>query len=332
MLGRGLESLIPSNNNGGNAYPIKPSAPVPHTGNAPFPMRPLIPHNQNEMVREPSKPIAQRKEEKTHESAESVFQIEIEKIQPNPYQPRKEFNVQELKELSDSIHEFGIIQPLTVAKVIKETDRGTEVSYQLIAGERRLRAAKLAGLPRVPAIIRKIDAARTKLEMALIENIQRSNLNPIESAKAYAQLQGEFGLTQREIAIRVGKSREAVANAMRLLNLPSEIQNALLAGYLSESQGRTLLGIADPEEQKRIFLSLLGKKTTIREMQEKIKKPKTHIRVNPEYSFWQKKLEERLSAPIAIKSQGKGGEIAIRFYSEEELAGIMERLVGRGEF
>ncbi|TSC52462.1 MAG: chromosome partitioning protein, ParB family [Parcubacteria group bacterium LiPW_41] len=325
MLGRGLESLIPNNKSGNH----QPGVPPLHSNNSvpPFVQRT---HHAGYVPPLPkvNYPPHKEKKERSDDLSSSVFQIEVEKIQPNPYQPRKEFNTDELNDLAQSIREFGVLQPLIVAKVIKEKDSGAEVEYQLIAGERRLRAAKLVGLPRVPAIVKQIDAGKMKLEIALIENIQRSNLNPIESARAYAQLQQEFGVTQKEIAIRVGKSREVVANTMRLLNLPSEIQDALQTGRLTESHGRTLLGISNPAEQRRTFLALLEKKTTIREMNEKMGKKQIAQPKNPEHSFWEKRLEEKISAPTTIRSQGKGGEIAIKFYSREELEGILERLTG----
>ncbi|MFA5870865.1 MAG: ParB/RepB/Spo0J family partition protein [Candidatus Paceibacterota bacterium] len=323
MLGRGLESLIPNNGSGG-----QPIVPPLHANNSVSPSVKRSSHNEYIPPSPKVNPALYRekKEHSTNDLSSSIFQIEVEKIQPNSYQPRREFNTEELNELAQSIREFGVLQPLIVAKVIKEKDSGAEVEYQLIAGERRLRAAKLVGLPRVPAIVKQIDAGKVRLEIALIENIQRSNLNPMESARAYARLQEEFGATQREIAIRVGKSREAVANTMRLLNLPSEIQDALQTGRLTESHGRTLLGIANPIEQQRAFLALLEKKTTIREMNEKIGKKKILQPKNPEHSFWEKRLEEKFSAPTTIRAQGKGGEIAIKFYSREELEGILERL------
>jgi len=279
MLGRGLESLIPNNKSGNH----QPGVPPLHSNNSIPPFVQRTPHaGYVPPLPKVNYPPHKEKKERSDDLSSSVFQIEVEKIQPNPYQPRKEFNTDELNDLAQSIREFGVLQPLIVAKVIKEKDSGAEVEYQLIAGERRLRAAKLVGLPRVPAIVKQIDAGKMKLEIALIENIQRSNLNPIESARAYAQLQQEFGVTQKEIAIRVGKSREVVANTMRLLNLPSEIQDALQTGRLTESHGRTLLGISNPAEQRRTFLALLEKKTTIREMNEKMGKKQIAQPKNPD--------------------------------------------------
>ncbi|MEK7626950.1 MAG: ParB/RepB/Spo0J family partition protein [Patescibacteria group bacterium] len=256
-----------------------------------------------------------------------IFQIEVDKIKPNPFQPRHEFNDEELGNLAQSIREFGIIQPLIVSKVSKETETGTDVEYQLIAGERRLRAAKLAGLERVPAIVKKVDANRIKLEMALIENLQRHNLNPVESAKAYSRLQDEFGLTQKEIGVRVGKSRETVANAMRLLNLPSYIQEALIQNKLNESQARTLLGIESVDEQKRIFENILSRGLTVRAAKSEAHKPEI---VDPEAAYWQKRLEEGLGVPVKVMKRGGKGRVAINFYSDEEWHGVIEKLLGPG--
>jgi len=263
---------------------------------------------------------------------ESIFHIEVERIKPNPYQPRHEFNSQALEELAQSIREFGVIQPLVVTKLERESEFGTEVEYQLIAGERRLMASKLAGLERVPAVVRKVGDARAKLEMALIENIQRSNLNPIESARAYARLQDEFGLTQREVAARVGKSREAVANTLRLLNLPLPIQQALSEGKINESQARALLSIENRDAQWQAFQKSVAEKTTVRELRaENQQKAHTATPTDPQDAYWEKRLEETVGAPVKVLSQGQQGKIVIQFYSPEEKRGIFERLAGEGD-
>lgn len=254
---------------------------------------------------------------------EAVFLIEVEKIKPNPYQPRRDFNEGELKELAHSIREFGIIQPLLVSKIDKETEFGADVEYQLIAGERRLRAAKLVGLERVPVIIKRTDEKKTHLELALIENLQRANLNPLEAARAYARLQDEFNLTQREIAGRVGKSREAVANALRLLSLPSYIQEALNKNEIGESQARILLSIEDFNEQKRVFHQILEEKITVRRLREKV----SHA-PDPERNFLERQLEEKLGAPVQISKRGNKGKLVIKFFSEEEMRGVLSRLLG----
>ncbi|MBI5732400.1 ParB/RepB/Spo0J family partition protein [Candidatus Jorgensenbacteria bacterium] len=265
-------------------------------------------------------PIHQPKKDFT--PSESIFHIEVDKIKPNPYQPRHEFNPEGIEELAQSIREFGILQPLVVSKSVKETEVGTYVEYQLIAGERRLLAAKRVGLERVPAIVKTVDLERAKLEMALIENIQRSNLNVLEAAKAYSRLQDEFGLTQREIATRVGKSREVVANAMRLLNLPGDIQVALSQGKISESQARALLSM-DNIKQTELFKELLDKKSTVRELRQK-----ALVSHDPQVRYWENKFEEKLGAPVKVVKHGDRGKVVVHFYSNEEWQNIIDNLLG----
>jgi ParB family chromosome partitioning protein len=190
-------------------------------------------------------------------------------------------------------------------------------------------ASRLAGLERIPAIVKKIDTSRAKLEIALIENIQRTNLNALESAKAYARLQDEFDLTQREIAIKIGKSRESIANTMRLLQLPSNIQEALSKGKINESQARTLLSIQDPHKQQITFEKIMGQKTTVRELREKATE---HIQTNPEHGFWEKRIEEKLGAPVKIDEHLGRGKISIHFYSKEEKDSILGKLAPEDEF
>ena len=264
---------------------------------------------------------------------QTIFQIETDKVKPNPHQPRREFNDEALGELAASIREFGILQPLVVTKVEVETPTGQDVEYTLIAGERRLKAAKLAGLPTVPAIIRNIGLERERLEMAIIENLQRENLNPIERGRAFARLQDEFNLTQREIAVRLGKSRAAVANTMRLLDLPSYIQNALSGNQISESHGRLLLAIEDDKTRERMFRDLVDMKLTTRELKDRVGKIKNSegsgifsIDLSPEIKMFQEELATQLGAPVKIDHKGDGGKITITFYSDEELQGIIDRL------
>jgi len=329
-IGRGLSSLIPKKDDQQKNYP--PSNKPADVFRAEALGGEASSVSDSNRIREPrAQGDADRWSRHTPGSArkisdgESIFQIEVDKIKPNPYQPRHEFNDDGLEGLAQSIREFGIIQPLVISKVIKETEMGTDVEYQLIAGERRLRAAKLAGLERVPAIVKKVDGNRTKLEMALIENLQRHNLNPIEAAKAYSRLQDEFGLTQKEIAVRVGKSREVIANTMRLLNLPSYIQEALIQNKLNESQARTFLGIESMEEQRRVFESILSKGLSVRAMKSEVQKTEP---ADPELAYWQKRLEEGLGMPIKIQKHGGKGRVAIEFYSDEEWHGVLEKLLG----
>lgn len=337
MQGKGLESLIPKKVNVAPPQPVAPVSPsfdVPrgehrphkHGWETPPPLfYHTITHDDRPRVIDHGAP-------KPFPKSESIFHIEIEKIRPNPYQPRHEFNPEALEELAQSIREFGIIQPLVVTKIERESTYGTEVEYQLIAGERRLMAAKKAGLERVPVIVRQVGDARAKLEMALIENIQRSNLNPMESAHAYARLQDEFGLAQREIAVRVGKSRETVANTMRLLNLPLQIQEAISTGKMSESQARTLLSLENHGEQMSTFGRILENKISVRTLREEVaKKPQNPTVVDPQESYWEKRLEEGIGAPVKVVSNGARGKIVIQFYSLEEKRSIFEKLVGEVE-
>ncbi|MDP2703866.1 MAG: ParB/RepB/Spo0J family partition protein [bacterium] len=321
MLGKGLASLIPS-----RGVEIKKDEEQKQDESI---NTPLIEEKQVHSV----PPVEQKDKRYILSDAElrqgeAVFHIELDKIHPNPYQPRREFDEDALKELAHSIQEYGIIQPLVVSRLRKEKDSGTDVEYQIIAGERRWRAAKMAGLPRVPVVVRKEETSKGNLELALVENLQRSNLNPVETARAYSRLQDEFGLTQREVAQRVGKSREAVANTLRLLNLPSEIQDAISSGKIGESQARILLGISDLDAQRRAFQGLLEGRMSVRTLKEKVKDSKNSDGSNPEKSFFEKQLEEKIGAPVHISKLGDGGKVVIRFFSDEEMQGVLKRLLG----
>lgn len=271
-------------------------------------------------------------------SPDPIFHIEADKIKPNPLQPRRDFNEETLKELASSIREFGILHPLVVSKIEIQTESGTAVEYQLIAGERRLMAAKMIGLERVPAIIKSIPTDRERLELAIIENIQREDLNPIEAARAYAKLQDQFGLAQREIATRVGKSREVIANAIRLLNLPSHIQEAISQNQVNESQARLLLMVSDLKEQQNLFEELLHNNLSVRELRqriafktEKIKEPKHYQQINPEISHLEEQLQEALGAPVKVQKEGEKGKLTISFYSQEELETIIQKLIKQSQ-
>jgi len=269
------------------------------------------------------------RERKFSSPQDAIFHIEVEKIKPNPHQPRRDFNEESLKELAASIREFGILQPLVISKIEKETDFGANVEYQLIAGERRLMAAKMLGWERVPTIIKKIGQKSNQLEIAITENLQRTDLNPIETGRAYAKLQDEFGLTQREIATRLGKSRETIANTLRLLNLPSEIQEALAKNQINESQARLLLVIEEPTQQQNLFQEILNNNLSVRELRQKISGKRQGTRdkeqgvtVDPEIVNLQEKLAELLGADVKINPP----KIIITFYSPEEIQGIIEKL------
>lgn len=272
---------------------------------------------------------------------EPIFHIEVDKIKPNPYQPRKNFEPEALNELASSIGEYGILHPLVVTKIEKVSPHGTEVEYQLISGERRLMASKLAGLERVPVIVKAAMSDRERLELAIIENIQRENLNPLETGRAYVKLQEQFGLTQREIAVRVGKSRESVANTMRLLNLPSFAQEALSKGQINESQARLLLMVDDMKEQQAIFNDLVMNSLSVRELRNRIRTKKEKVidniafdpsasmrpKTDPEITSLEEQLMEVLGTKVKVQSEGEGGKLMINFYSKEELQGLIDKLV-----
>lgn len=326
-LGRGLESLIPMPEDGeGNAWQRAQDAageqPVEFLSDA------------DGVVRQEAKEITSD-EGKGLEG--TVFQIEIENIDRNPHQPRRDFDEESLRELAASIREFGVLQPLIVSKIERETERGWSVRYELIAGERRLLAAKMAGLHTVPVIIREPSIEREKLELAIIENIQRADLNPIEFARAVSRLQDEFGLTQREIALRLGKSREAVANAVRLLSLPSEIQRAIEDGRVSPSHARLLLSVEDPAARGSLFKEILQESPTVREFASRIRRVRSggprqeaqSSRLDPEMDRVREELEAFLGTKVAVDHKGSSGRITIAYYSPEELDAIIEKLLGR---
>ncbi|MDP3880877.1 MAG: ParB/RepB/Spo0J family partition protein [bacterium] len=266
--------------------------------------------------------------------SDPVFLIETDKISPNPYQPRKDFDDSKLAELASSIRELGMLSPILVTKVESDTEYGTEIKYELIAGERRYRAAQLLRMPRVPAIIKNVKLDQHRLEIAIVENVQRANLNPIESAKAYNRLQDEFKLTQREIASRVGKSRESVANTMRLLNLPTQMQEAVAHRKLSESQARILLSLEDIGAQEAIFAEILNKNLSVREVKQRVDKYKHRVRLPQKQSVFadpaalalKKALEEFLGAQVKLDGDGGGGRLTIEYHSAEELRELVEKL------
>lgn len=337
MLGKGLESLIPPNQGkGGGEGQSVPSQNDKVKASSNFGLNDQ--HNKGqELLDLNTEGVGEMvpEEKASRRGMEAVFQIEVDKIKPNPHQPRRDFDESALKDLAASIREVGILQPLVVTKVEREVSGGTEVDYVLIAGERRLMAAKLLGLERVPAIVKRVDFERERLTMAIIENLQREGLNPIETARAFARLQDEFALTQREIATRLGKSREAIANSVRLLDLPVYIQDALISGGISETHGRLLLAVQDQAAQRKLFDDILTNHLTTREVKERVSLPKNskealeRLRVSalpPELVEFQEKLAAQLGTPVKIDRKGLGGKITISFYSDEELKGLLDRL------
>lgn len=260
---------------------------------------------------------------------ESVFWLELERIKPNQFQPRREFDETALKELSDSIKEYGVLQPIVVMRT-KSDFTGGIVEYELLAGERRLRAAKIAGLAQIPAIIRNEPSGKLKLEMALVENLQREDLNPIEKATAFKRLIDEFGLLQREVAIKIGKSRESVANTMRLLSLPKEMQDAVVSGKVSEGHTRPLLMLVDhKEEQKALYEDIITKNISVREaelLSRNIATERARAFLDPAMKNLQTLAENVLGTRVRIEKKGVKGKISIDFFSEEELKSILNKI------
>ncbi|MBU4141413.1 ParB/RepB/Spo0J family partition protein [Patescibacteria group bacterium] len=288
VLGRGLSSLIPSKN----------KAPIFAANSA------LGKENQN-----------------AFSYAGIIANIEIGKISKNPGQMRKIFDSEAMNDLAESIKMHGILQPL----VVTEKSPG---AYELIAGERRLEASKIAGLVKVPVIVRTADAQQ-KLELALVENIQREALSPIEEATAYKELSAEFNLTQEEVAARSGKSRSRVANFLRLLSLPLEIQNAINEKKISEGHGRAILSLANPEKQRALFQEILKNNLTVRQAEEKVKLVSVagHTRkIGRKDSPWKETeniLSEFLSTKVEVRKSGSGVKIIIDCYE-----GDMDRIAG----
>lgn len=261
---------------------------------------------------------------------ESIFNVEIDKIVPNPRQPRQEFPKEGLEELADSIREHGILQPLIVTKIEKSTDRGRDVEYELVAGERRWRAARLVGLSSVPVIIRD-SSAHEKLELALVENIQRENLNSFDLALAYKQLQDDFKLTHEDIAKKVGKARPTVSNTMRLLTLPLRIQRAMALEKINEGHGRAIL-MAKPEARMGLFRQIVKEKLNVRQAEDfarqvvEEKKAKAKGPKNPLFRKMENDLRKVWGHRISIITRKNFGNLSIEFCNEEELDRLIEHL------
>jgi len=359
ILGRGLESLIPKKESAPKEVPaldvlthqagiyepvyrfhddaalaeavaadVAPAAsPVAGVADAPIP-----PLTKPSSVRS----AAERR-------SESVFWIDTAKIEPNPYQPRREFSEAELASLAESLREHGMLQPLLVTKREIETPSGLDVRYQLIAGERRLRAAKMAGLREVPVIVRTAETPeREKLLLALVENVQREDLNPIDRARGFERLIADFNLMQKEVAERVGKSREVVANALRLLRLPAEIQTAIASHVITEGHARAILMLdGNAEAQSALFQQIRTAGLTVRESElaarasgglpARTRRRSGGSRLDPDSRAVQQKLEEAFGTRVKLLKRGEQGKIIVEFYSEEELKGILERIAKREE-
>lgn len=256
--------------------------------------------------------------------SEGTQEVSIDAIVPNPQQPRKRFSDESLRELADSIKEIGVLQPL----VVRPLDEGR---YELIAGERRLRAAKLAGLTSVPILIRGADRSAS-LQIALIENVQREDISVLEAAEAYARLVHDFGLTQEEIAQRVGKSRPSIANALRLLKLPVEIREALASGAISEGHARALLQFDTETEMMLAHQQIIEKGLNVRDV-EKLARGESEAQVSgtqpkvaKRESEFDTQLSEFFGSPARLIRQGKRGKIEIDFFDDESLSAILDRI------
>ena len=262
--------------------------------------------------------------------APGVIQVPLSTITPNPHQPRSPIRDQDLVELAASIEEHGVIQPLIVAQTVN--------GYQLIAGERRWRASRLAGLSQVPVVVKEA-APKEMLELALVENIQRSDLNALEEAQADQQLMEEFDLTQEQVAKRVGKSRTAVANTLRLLNASRAVQQALLEDKISEGHARALLGLEKTEAQKNALDVVQNKGLNVRQTEDLVRrrtgekkpkrKPSRKAQVRQEETrALEDDFRSALDTKVELTRDGEGGRLVIHFYSDEELDALYERIVG----
>ena len=265
--------------------------------------------------------------EELKEDSQNIAQVDIFKVVPNPHQPRTEFSESDLKDLSDSIKVHGIIQPLVVIKI-------TDGKYQLVAGERRLRASKLVGLKKVPAIVRTF-SEQEQLELAVIENIQRAELKPLEVSVAYTKLIEQFNLTHDQIAERVGKGSSTVSNSIRLLNLPHAAKIALQKGSITEGHARAILSIEDNAGQTFLLEEILKSKLTVRETEEAArrlkkgeinKKPVKAKEIRKEHMALTNSLGKFLGTKVGIQSTAKGGRLVIEYYSDEELGRIIEQI------
>jgi len=255
------------------------------------------------------------------DSNEAIVQLPVDRITPNPHQPRTQFGEEDLQELVESIKEHGIIQPLIVTKDNND--------WQLIAGERRLRSAKLAGFDSVPAIVREMSEQK-KMEIALIENLQRKDLNPLETALAYQKLIDEFNLTQEQLAKRVGKSRSAVTNTIRILTVTDNVKKAILDGSISEGHARVLAGLPESDQLEildRIVLEDMSVRDTERESKAVVvKKNIRKVFFDPDVKAKEDAIQSALGTKVEIKKSGSSGQIIIKFFSEEEFNDIVKKI------
>jgi ParB family transcriptional regulator, chromosome partitioning protein len=254
-------------------------------------------------------------------------EIPIARISPNPRQPRQRIGQEELEALAASIVAHGVLQPILVIETVD--------GYQLVAGERRLRASQLAGLDRIPAIIRQL-ADRDQLELALVENLQREDLGPLEEAHAFRSLVDDFGLSQEDIATRVGRARSTVANTLRLLDLDDRVQAALVGGSISEGHARALGGLTS-DQQARVVTTVVDQQLSVRQTEELVRRLREPRRVaidaparrlEPELERVEEELRRSLGTKVTLARSRRGGRIVIEYYSDEELAQLYDRLIG----
>ena len=262
--------------------------------------------------------------------------VDIDLIVPNPHQPRSHFDAASLEELAASIREHGVLQPIIVTQV--RSDLGP-LTYQLIAGERRLQAARMAGMTRMPVVVKEA-AGNELLEIALVENLQRQDLNPLEEAAAFKRLADEFEMTQEQISKRVGRSRTAIANTIRLLSLDDDVRASIASGQISEGHARALLGIEDRQVRLDAWRRIVADALTVRQAEEIARALKATAaspvravaklakRVDPHVRAIEDDLRHVLGAPVSVARGRRGGRIVIRFHSDDELEGIIERIRG----
>jgi ParB family chromosome partitioning protein len=269
---------------------------------------------------------------KFHRENDAVFYIEIDKIRSNPYQPRKEFNFEMLKSLSQSIADYGVLQPLVVSKLDSHDDFGQRSDFQLIAGERRLIASKMAGLKEVPVIVRDA-TSQEKLELSIIENVQREDLNPIEKALAYKQLEREFNLSQKEIARICAKSRVAITNTLRLLKLPDDIQQSIREGKITEGHAKAILMVNDPEKYNNAYNKIVNNNLSVRDAESLAQEINEPIRVSKIPAIMTNtfiKFEDTLRdwfkvSNLKLRSASGKPKLVISFDSKKEFEEFMNR-------
>lgn len=324
-LGRGLSSLIPQKKNQAaaevNYFGSQKSVSDDDSGKKGS--QKIVASSDDSQKKQPQKTSLQ--DQKVSDIAlKSVMEISVDSIVPNPHQPRQKFDEQKLEELASSIRKYGIIQPIVVSRL-------EDGSYELVAGERRLKASKLAGMEKVPVLVKDVNEEE-KMEIALIENIQRHNLDVIEEARGYKKMQDYFNLTQDEIAKRVGKGRSTVANTLRLLDLPVEIQRAVTESKISEGHARTILAVGDAQKQMALFQLILKNELNVRQAEDKAREVSvsSHKRKikdkDPEIREKESVLETTLGTKVRIKESKGGGQILIDFYSKEELLNLFNKL------